>query len=400
MRKNHHISNDFFIESLSKLRNMSAVLNLRKTAALLLAFVALTGCPTPPKPPPKITPIQIQGTSTKPLITEKGTNQPPAPAPIQPPTGSPIPINTLSNLPAYIPTRQTWVPLASWGDPRGYGKLRELKNNPHLAYEMRSPAGAITIALGSRVAFWNGLNLGLGFEPRFTNGQPAVHSLDIIKNFAPLAAMPPLLQKSPRIVVIDPGHGGEIPGTKSVVNDRFEKHYTLDWALRVQPLLIAKGWKVFLTRTNDIDVSLVERVAFADKVRADLFISLHFNSVDQASTRFEPNGLETYCLTPTGMPSNLTRYGEDDRSLVYPNNAFDAQNLQYAFRLHQALLQFTGRKDRGIRRARFMTVLQGQKRPAVLLEGGYLTNPEEARLIATASHRQKLAQAVAAALSE
>jgi N-acetylmuramoyl-L-alanine amidase len=62
------------------------------------------------------------------------------------------------------------------------------------------------------------------------------------------------------------------------------------------------------------------------------------------------------------------------------------------------MLRKTGRKDRGVRRARFMTVLRDQHRPAVLLEGGYLSNPEEAKLIATPEYRQKLAEAVAEAL--
>ncbi len=83
----------------------------------------------------------------------------------------------------------------------------------------------------------------------------------------------------------------------------------------------------------------------------------------------------------------------------FPNNAYDSQNLRYAFRLHRAVLEATGATDRGIRRARFMGVLRGQSRPAVLLEAGYLSNPQEARLIATAEYRQRLAEAVARALA-
>ncbi|MCX6895080.1 MAG: N-acetylmuramoyl-L-alanine amidase, partial [Verrucomicrobia bacterium] len=87
-----------------------------------------------------------------------------------------------------------------------------------------------------------------------------------------------------------------------------------------------------------------------------------------------------------------------DLSLVFPNNSFDAQNLQYAARLHRALLAVNGNLDRSICHARFMGVLRGQKRPAVLLEGGYLSNPREARHIADPAFRQKLAVAVAKAL--
>src|SRR5690349_17523989 len=98
------------------------------------------------------------------------------------------------------------------------------------------------------------------------------------------------------------------------------------------------------------------------------------------------------------MPSSLRRGFEDDSTHTFPNNAYDAQNLQYAVRLHRALLKVNGSVDRGVRRARFLSVLRGQNRPAVLLEGGYLSNPKEARLIADPAHRQKLAEAVAKVL--
>ena len=99
-------------------------------------------------------------------------------------------------------------------------------------------------------------------------------------------------------------------------------------------------------------------------------------------TSSSPAGLETYCFTPAGMPSSITRGYSDDPRLVLPNNAFDDQNLRYALRLHRALLQVNGNNDRGIRHARFLDVLAGQNRPAVLIEGGYLSNPTEAKQIA------------------
>jgi N-acetylmuramoyl-L-alanine amidase len=150
-----------------------------------------------------------------------------------------------------------------------------------------------------------------------------------------------------------------------------------------------------LTRTNDTDVSLPERVALAERAAADLFLSLHFNSGTNSHPRA---GLETYCLTPAGLPSNLVRNHEDDPKQTFPNNDFDDENLQWAFRLHRALLERTGAVDHGVRRARFMAVLRGQRRPAVLIEAGYLSNPREARKIATAEYRQQLAEAVAKAL--
>jgi N-acetylmuramoyl-L-alanine amidase len=140
---------------------------------------------------------------------------------------------------------------------------------------------------------------------------------------------------------------------------------------------------------------LSNRVAFAETHHADVFISLHFNS---SAPDKKQNGLETYCLTPTGMPSTLTRGYSDMWADRYPNNLFDTENIQLAARIHSLLLNASGEEDRGIRRARFMGVLTGQNRPAVLIEGGYLSNPHEAEKIASAAFRQKLAEAVADAL--
>jgi len=221
-----------------------------------------------------------------------------------------------------------------------------------------------------------------------------VHALDAQKNLLPLARFPVLPNETNPVVVIDPGHGGENTGARSVRDGRFEKDFALDWALRLRPLLEGRGWKVFLTRTNDIDLFLSERVALATELHATLFLSLHFNS----AARPDQSGLETYCLTPAGLPSTLTRDYEDDTALVFPNNAFDSQNLQYALRLHRALVETTGGVDRGVRRARFMGVLRTQNRPAVLLEAGYLSNPREAQLIGQPEYRQKLAEAVVKAL--
>jgi N-acetylmuramoyl-L-alanine amidase len=201
-----------------------------------------------------------------------------------------------------------------------------------------------------------------------------------------------------RVVVIDPGHGGVNVGTHSVLDGRFEKEFALDWALRLAPLLAANGWQVFLTRTNDVDVALSNRVMFAEVHHADLFISLHFNSTSDRNK--ETAGLETYCSTPAGMPSSLTRDYADTWSQYFPNNNFDAQNLQLAMLLQTMLLRESNEDDRGVRRVRFIGVLHKQHCPAVLIEGGYLSNPQEAKLIETLEFRQKLAQAVADALRQ
>ena len=299
--------------------------------------------------------------------------------------------------PAAPPTNQiaeTWVSLNRWAESNNFGVcLRLSANSPLFAFTTSS--GVMVLEAGSRLAHWDGLALQLGFAPRTVNDELLVHALDLRKNFLPLIAPPLMASPAHPVLVIDSGHGGADTGAKNVFNGHFEKEYTLDWARRLQRLLSAQGWEVLLTRTNDTGVPLSERVAFAERHRATLFLSLHFNSTFPSRTQA---GLETYCLTPAGMPSNLTRGYDDDLALVFPNNAFDRENLQCAVRLHQALLEANGNSDRGVRRARFLGVLRGQNRPAVLLEGGYLSNLNEARQIAEPTHRQKLAEAVAQAL--
>jgi N-acetylmuramoyl-L-alanine amidase len=99
-----------------------------------------------------------------------------------------------------------------------------------------------------------------------------------------------------------------------------------------------------------------------------------------------------------GMPSTLKRNFEDDVTLAYPNNGFDVENFLLAMNVHRALLNEMTMPDRGVRRARFLGVLRGQNRPAILIEAGYLSNPREANRIAEPDYRERLAHAVADAL--
>jgi N-acetylmuramoyl-L-alanine amidase len=300
--------------------------------------------------------------------------------------------------PKHVPVAPitTWVSLDNWTAQHGVGKPHLLSNSPVTTYAIGSSNGVMVLEIGGREATWNGIEIHLGFGPQIIDGQVSLYGSDLQKNLEPLLCGPPLaLPQAHRVIVIDPGHGGMNSGTHSILDGRFEKEFTLDWAKRLAPLLAQEGWQVFLTRTNDVDDSLSNRVAFAETHHADLFISLHFNSLAPDK---KPAGIETYCVTPTGMPSTLTRGYGDFWSENFPNNAFDIQNLQLAVRLQGALLHETGMEDRGVCRARFIGVLHGQRRPAVLIEAGFLSNPGDARQIETPAFRQKLAQAVADAL--
>ena len=288
----------------------------------------------------------------------------------------------------------SWIPLENWTRVNGFGAPQRIAMAPAPVYTINTTNGLIRLRVGSQSAYCDGVECFLGFAPQFASGHALLNSLDIQKNLEPLLASPPVPKPNP-VIVLDPGHGGSDTGARSVLGAQFEKDYTLDLARRLQDLLITNGWTVLLTRSNDVYMALSNRVQFAEQHKADLFVSLHFNSAAPDHTQA---GLETYCLTPAGMPSNLKRGYQDDAGLVFPNNHYDTLNLQYAALLHRALLEVNGHLDRGVRHARFLGVLQNQNRPAVLLEGGFLSNPAEARRIADPGQRQRMAEAIAGAL--
>jgi len=368
------------------------------------ALLFLAGCATQPSPPPET--IREAGpVISSPLNwTNPAAVKEFAPPPPRPVTTVVLPIST--NKPAVTVSNPapvtTWTSLNRWAAAHNLGAPHRLTGSPVTSYALGSKNGVMVLEISSHEATWNGVEINLGFAPEFIDGEVFLHGLDLQKNLEPLLCAPPLAFGPNRVIVIDPGHGGSNTGTTNVLDRRFEKEFTLDWAKRLAPLLETNGWKVFLTRTSDVLVTNSYRVTFAEMHRADLFISLHFNSTEREKTTGKrderTSGLETYCITPTAMPSTLTRGFEDNWSEILPNNAFDAQNLQLAVRIHSALLRATGMEDRGVRRSRFDTVLRGQNRPAILIEGGYLSNPAEAKLIESPEYRQKLAEALANAL--
>jgi len=365
------------------------------TTLLACALVVLTGCSTTPGPtgqalPPNWDADLGAARDVEPAMSIKLPSESPLSnaLPTVPPKISPA-------LAPPVPADSAWVSLNAWAAQNGLGPPRTIPVVPQAEYAITTSNGVFAVRVGSQTALWDRLNVRLGFAPQQIGNQICLHPLDVKKTLEPLAHGLVVAASPSRVVVIDPGHGGSNPGTRSAVDGRNEKEFTLDWARRLAPLLVQQGWQVFLTRTNDVDVSLPDRTAFAEALHADLFLSLHFNASGGGG---EPAGVETYCLTPTGMASSVTRGYSDDVRQVFPNNAFDAENLLYAVRFQRALLEVDGTTDRGVRRARFQSVLRGNSRPAVLIEGGYLSNPREAGKIADPAYRQKLAEAVARAL--
>ncbi len=164
------------------------------------------------------------------------------------------------------PATRAWMSLADWAERSGFGPPRKFGSGPGAHYHIPTQTGLCKLTIGSRLAQWNGISVWLGFAPHLVKGEPRIHSLDAEKLFRPLAQPAAVPRKGDRVVVIDPGHGGADGGTRGARHE-LEKTFTLDWALRTERRLTNAGWKVFLTRRTDVDVSLTQRVALRKAFR-------------------------------------------------------------------------------------------------------------------------------------
>ncbi|MGH8020642.1 MAG: N-acetylmuramoyl-L-alanine amidase family protein [Opitutaceae bacterium] len=193
-----------------------------------------------------------------------------------------------------------------------------------------------------------------------------------------------------QIIALDPGHGGIDKGTRNEKLGLVEKEFTLDVSRRLKSLLQARGFRVMLTRENDSYVPLPERPARAATAGADLFVSLHFNAAGRSNVR----GIETYVLTPQFQRSTGSEEKQAEDSIASPGNRFDRWNSYLGYTIHGILLKELKLPDRGLKRARF-AVLRDLSCPGLLVEGGYLSNPDEAKLVSTSAYRDRLAAAIA-----
>ena len=188
-------------------------------------------------------------------------------------------------------------------------------------------------------------------------------------------------------VVIDPGHGGHDPGASCALGK--ESVFALDTAKHLKRELEKRRYKVVMTRTSDRFITLGNRVKFANRYKNAIFISLHYNSGQSAAS-----GIETFALSPQGSSSTYTGRRSSDY-LNFEGNDNDGENIALSTAIHAgAINSLPGTKDRGIKRARW-NVLTGLKIPGTLYEGGFLSNAREARKIATASYRKKIAHSLA-----
>lgn len=266
------------------------------------------------------------------------------------------------------------------------GGLSRASNSLSLGSGARSLRGAV----GSNELYINNLKFILSYPISEANGVPIVSRMDLTKVIEPVLR-PSRIKDAASIdtVVLDPGHGGHDNGATSLWGN--EKTYALDVALRAKGLLEAHGLRVEMTRTNDTFIPLEERVRFANKFRNALFIAIHFNSGGNGS------GIETYTLAPRGVPSMMADGPSVSDLNPCPGNVRDAENMALACATHASLICHSQLYDRGIKRARFV-VIRDITVPGVLIEGGFLSNGNDARRVATVQYRENMARCIDAAV--
>jgi N-acetylmuramoyl-L-alanine amidase len=225
------------------------------------------------------------------------------------------------------------------------------------------------------------------------DGKTALISrLDLVKSLEPLLRPQRTAGLKPvKMVLLDPGHGGHDFGARSAQG--FEKDYSLDVCERLKLLLEASGLKTALTRESDIFIPLPQRPQLAGKAPETIFVSVHFNHSDSNPAA---SGLEVFAMTPRGAPSTDEAQPSRASLEAHPGNAADDPSLLLASAVHTAMIGrlFPGAGDRGVKRARF-AVLRRANVPAMLVEGGFLSNAEDSARIGDAAWRQRLAGAIA-----
>lgn len=240
--------------------------------------------------------------------------------------------------------------------------------------------------VGSQSIFINNIKFNLSYPVIEYNDKVLISRVDLQKLMDPV--LRPWYIKNTKpfdTVTIDAGHGGHDSGASG--KHGIEKDYTLDLAKRLSKIVKSKGLKTHMTRDTDIFIPLGERVSIANSVDDSIFVSIHFNHGGAG----DASGLETYALAPQGTGS--TNDGTVSGS-SFNGNQRDGENIALATAVHAMVMATIDAEDRGIRRARF-NVLRGIDKPAILFEGGFVTNFEESKRIDSEVYREKLAHAIA-----
>jgi N-acetylmuramoyl-L-alanine amidase len=255
----------------------------------------------------------------------------------------------------------------------------------------RNGIHSVMLKVGSSDAYIDGVHYVLSFPIEGNGSDWLVSRMDTIKLFEPILRPTEISGRHAiRGVVIDAGHGGSDNGATSRLGN--EKTYTLDTAYRLDGILRAAGLKTVFTRRTDVFVDLYERAHIASEYSDFCFVSIHFNSAAE-----EARGLETYCLSPRGAASTSSRYLTRGDIQKLPGNDYDPLNILLASMVHSEIIKLNpgdASADRGVKRARFVVIKQNVL-PAILVEGGFVSNHLEAARVNRPDYRQSLAQAIA-----
>lgn len=229
------------------------------------------------------------------------------------------------------------------------------------------------------------------------------------KNTTPPPSQPSL--SSNKVVVLDPGHGGKDCG--AFVQKVCEKGITLSIVKHLEKELVARGYKVFMTRSSDKYISLTERTKFANDKNADIFISIHANALDKNSAHYKTtSGIETYFLSQARSErARKVAELENKDDIEVMNyfsklsflNSINSQRLlasnKLAIDIQSGILTnvkiaYTQTIDGGVREGPFW-VLAGALMPSILVEVGYMTNEDELTNLRSVPYQMLLAQGIA-----
>jgi N-acetylmuramoyl-L-alanine amidase len=212
-------------------------------------------------------------------------------------------------------------------------------------------------------------------------------------------------------IVIDPGHGGKDPGAIGP-NGLQEKDLTLAIGKQLAKRLKLEGFTVYLTRESDVFIPLEERTAFANKKKADLFVSIHLNSLGDQSAA----GVETYFLNLTtdssaievaARENSTTSKSISDLQLIINDlmlNSKINESCRFANCIHKCIMSqlvnnnYQG-KDYGVKQAPFY-VLLGARMPSILIELGFLTNSIDSTLLQSEEHQSTLIDGIAKGINK
>jgi N-acetylmuramoyl-L-alanine amidase len=282
-----------------------------------------------------------------------------------------------------------YVTLRSFCQFYGFGYAAPSGND---RFTSRNATGhSISLKIGSPDLYLDGVHYVMSFPIEGGDHDWLVSRMDVIKLFEPVLRPTEISGRHTiRGVVIDAGHGGSDNGATSRLGN--EKTYTLDTAYRLDALLRSAGLKTVFTRRTDVFVDLYERAHIASLYPDYAFVSIHFNSAME-----EARGLETYCLSPRGAASTSSTYLTRGDIQKLPGNDYDTQNILLASMVHSEIIRLNpgdATADRGVKRARFV-VIKANTIPAILVEGGFVSNRFEAARVNRSDYRQALAQAIA-----